>query len=194
MPVLLAIALAASNQVSAAPPAPNPCVRAPLRPAGDPANNAEMVAIYGADQADRENTAKIDFSVVRPRDEARRSRTSVLLAGGQLKTGDDYYYAAFVYQHGDGPDDILIAHTLAMAAAARARPGAAWIAAASLDRYLQRIGKPQIYGTQFLKRDKKWTQEPYNRDFMSDALRQASCVPSLAEQKEQLKETQREMP
>jgi hypothetical protein len=43
---------------------------------------------------------------------------------------------------------------------------------AGLDRYLQFIGKPQIYETQFRPDGKNGaTQELYNRDLISDPLR-----------------------
>lgn len=156
---------------------------------GDPGNrttNVEMTAIYDADQAAR-RAPKIDWSVVREDDRHRRVRTQALLDGGQLNSGDDFYHAAFVFQHGDLAEDYLKAHALAVVAAARGKPEATWIAAATLDRYLQRIGQPQIYGTQFLRHDDKpWTQEPYRRDLLSDALREANGVPPIAEQAKRL--------
>ena len=149
-------------------------------------SNPEMTAIYEADQADRQaGGANIDWAAVAPRDAARRARTLQLLDAGALRSGDDFHNAAFVFQHGDTPDDILLAHTFAVLAAARDRPDAAWIAAASLDRYLQRIGQPQIYGTQFNRPPgQPTTQEPYNRTLVSDALRPALGVPTQAQQEE----------
>jgi hypothetical protein len=147
-----------------------------------PAANPEMSAIYAADQADREPDT-IDWSVVRPRDEARLARTKALLDSGKLRTGDDYWRAAFVFQHGSNPDDFLVAHTLALLAAAKGRSDATWIAAATLDRYLRNIGQKQIYGTQYvIPPDGNATQEPYDRTLISDALRQALGVPPLSEQ------------
>lgn len=157
-----------------------------------PQTNPEMTAIYDADQAARADPASIDWNVLRPADAARRARTQALLEAGQLGSADDFYHAAFVFQHGDTPDDFLKAHALATVAAARGKPEAAWIAAATLDRYLQRIGQAQIYGTQFQGRpDMSWTQEPYRRDLLPDALRKATGVPSLAEQEQQRKEWER---
>ena len=155
-------------------------------PSGRP-SNAEMKAIFDADQADRApGAAAIDWTVVAPRDAARRARTLALVAAGALKSGDDYWHAAFILQHGDTPDDFLLAHTFAVIAAARGRADATWIAAASLDRYLQRSGKPQIYGTQFrTPRGQPVTQEPYDRTLVSDALRQALGVPGQAGQERQ---------
>ena len=100
-----------------------------------------------------------------------------------------------MFQHGDLPEDCLKAHALAVVAAARGKPEAAWIAAATLDRYLQRIGQPQIYGTQYLKRDDKdWTQEPYRRELLSDALREATGVPPIPKQEERLKAMAKRLP
>jgi hypothetical protein len=149
-----------------------------------PAGNAEMAAIFQADQADRApGGAAIDWAVVTPHDEVRIARTRALLNAGALRTGDDYYHAAFIFQHGTTPNDYLMAHALAVAAAARGHADAPWIAAASLDRYLMNIGQPQIYGTQFnTPLGRNTTQEPYNRSLVPDALRQALGVRTQAEQ------------
>ncbi|MGY2732979.1 hypothetical protein [Sphingomonas sp. UYP23] len=151
-------------------------------------SNAEMTAIYDADQAVRMSKTPIDWKLVRPADRARRTRTQELLGTGSLHSADDFYHAAYVYQHGDLPEDYLTAHALAVIAAARGKPEAAWIAAATLDRYLQSIGQPQIYGTQFRRSTgSDWSQEPYRRDLLSDALRRANGVPPIAEQEEKRK-------
>jgi hypothetical protein len=147
--------------------------------------NAEMTAIFDADQADREAgvSAAIDWSVVTPRDEARRARVRALLDAGALASGDDFYHAAFVFQHGSEPGDYLLAHSFALIAAARGRPDATWIAAATLDRYLQAIGQRQISGTQYsTPRGRPATQDPYDRALISDALRAALGVPNQADQ------------
>jgi len=157
-----------------------------------PTSNPEMTAIFEADQAPRTNTgATVNWNVVGPQDEARRVRTRQLLDAGALNSADDYYRAAFVFQHGITTDDILLAHVLAVAATARGHPEGARIAAASLDRYLQRIGQPQIYGTQYLTPDRQnTTQEPYNRALVPDALRTALGVRTQAEQEERRQEIQ----
>jgi hypothetical protein len=144
-----------------------------------------MTAIFEADQADRRPAegGSIDWAAVTPRDEARRARTMALLNAGALHSGDDFRHAAFVFQHGGSPESYLLAHTLATIAAARGRPDATWIAAATLDRYLQSIGRPQVYGTQYSNRDGAgWTQEPYDRTLVSDELRATLGVPNQAAQ------------
>lgn len=144
--------------------------------------NAEMTAIFSADQTDRRAT-RIDWSIVRPADAKRRIRTQELLSSGALQSGEDFYHAAFVFQHGGVPDDYLKAHLLAVIAAARGKPAAVWIASATLDRYLQAIGKPQVLGTQYMVPDgAPATQEPYDRALVSDAMRQALHVPAMSEQ------------
>jgi hypothetical protein len=109
-----------------------------------------------------------------------------LLARGKLHTGNDFERAAFVFQHGETPDDYLLAHTLAMVAVARGDGSAIWIAAATLDRYLQSVNRPQIYGTQFkFKSGGHVTQNSYDRQLIPDALRRDLGVPSLAAQQSQ---------
>ena len=153
-------------------------------------SNPEMQEIFDADQKDRQpGVGKIDWNVVGKADAERREQTRKLLARGQLHTGEDFERAAFVFQHGGTPDDYLLAHTLAMVAAARGQASAIWIAAATLDRYLNSVHEPQIYGTQFFfKTGEPTTQEPYNRSLISDALRQQLGVPSQAAQEEQRKQ------
>lgn len=152
-----------------------------IRPVARP-TNAEMTALFDADQTARRDP-HIDWVSVGAADKRRRLRTLELLAARQLHSGDDFYHAAYVMQHGHDPDDYLKAHALAIVAAASGKPAAAWIAAASLDRYLQSIGQPQVYGTQFTLRDGKWSQQPFRPELLPDVLRSASRVPVLAEQK-----------
>ncbi|MDK2748906.1 MAG: hypothetical protein KYX67_16445 [Brevundimonas sp.] len=152
-------------------------------------DNAEMAAIFAADQAVRQNLTP-DFFKDRALvtemingDAARRVQTRALLDAGALQTGEDYRAAAFVFQHGSTPEDYLLAHSLAVAAVSKGSPEGAWIAAATLDRYLQMTDKPQIYGTQTRKtRDAPATLEPYDRALVPDSLRTVFGVPPQSEQ------------
>ena len=165
--LLLGAAVPASAQVPAAP-----------------TDNEEMAAMFAADQAPRGDTAAaVNWAVVAAEDDARLARTRALLDAGALRTGNDFYRAAFIFQHGSTSADYMLAHTVAVIAAARGRSDAAWIAAASMDRYLQSVGHAQIYGTQFRTPDRQnTTQEPYDRTLVPDALREALGVPTLAQQ------------
>jgi hypothetical protein len=153
----------------------------------DPAPpNAEIAAIFAADQADRQQFGSIDWAVVGPRDAARRARVRQMLDEGLLRAADDYYYAAMVFQHGEAPDDYLLAHALAMAAQTAGRPDAAWIAAATFDRFLQNIDRPQIFGTQYVGQPgEPLTQGKYDSALLPDSLRRALGVPTLEQQEVQ---------
>jgi hypothetical protein len=156
--------------------------------------NPEMTRLFDEDQAARRDVAHIDWAVVAPQDAARRQATRKLLESGKLRSGDDFWHAAFLFQHGDKPQDFLLAHGLAIIAATKGRGDATWIAAASLDRYLQAIGQKQIYGTQYsTPRGSPTTQEPYDRGVISDAMRVATGVPPQALQEQQRKEMEAEM-
>jgi hypothetical protein len=143
--------------------------------------------ILDADQADRE-VSSIDWDVVNPRDEARRSRVAEILASGVDLCPEDFYNAAMVYQHGREAPEYLMAHILASASAMRGYEPAGWLMASSLDRYLKAIEQPQIFGTQFnrYRDDQPWTQEPFDRTFLSLALRDLFNVADPEEQASRL--------
>ena len=202
----------ASLQIAGVPVAPLPLTRhagPPPAPATDwdsnrtyavqvepTAPNVEMASIYEDDQKARQNapTSRADWNAIEKADRVRRERVTALLAAGALHTADDYRKAAFVFQHGDRSDDYLLAHTLALVAVAKGDQGATWIAAATLDRYLQSVRQPQIYGTQFVGAGAATTQKPYNPQLISDALRTELGVPTQASQAEQLKALQSAAP
>jgi hypothetical protein len=149
-------------------------------------DSAEMKAIFDEDQRVRQGGPLPPQTVVRT-DAERREQTRKLLAAGALHTGKDYEEAAFVFQHGDSPNDYLLAHTLAMVAVSKGDATAIWIASATLDRYLQKIGQKQVFGTQYsVDAKRNWTQEPYDRELVTDALREKLGVPSQALQAKQL--------
>lgn len=153
------------------------------------------VAPYGAD--------------VNSRDAMRRVEAKLLLGAGKITTAQDFHDAAYIFQHGDAADDYLLAHILAVEAIVKGDASSKWISAATLDRYLQAIGKSQIFGTQYSDKsylyivqhkndpsamtkpeahEKGMTQEPYDRNLVADPLRLDFCVPDLAKQRVNLKE------
>lgn len=154
------------------------------------ADHAEMTAMFDADQAIRKRLSVEGFQQniiieMVEGDTKRYARAKELVGSGALRTGNDFHNAAFIFQHGSTPADYLLAHTLAVASAARGHDKASWIAAATLDRYLQSIGQKQIYGTQFsTKPGEPATQEPYDRNLISDELRKTLGVPIQAEQEQ----------
>jgi hypothetical protein len=119
---------------------------------------SEIHQLYVTDQAERGVTidgvkpAETTPEQMSSNDAERRKRAHQLLDQRALQSGADFHDAAFIFQHGDTPDDYLLAHVLAMAAVAKGDGRGRWIAAATLDRYLQSIGQPQVFGTQYLTR------------------------------------------
>ena len=132
------------------------------------------------------------------RAEARKQQVRSMLTNGDLRTGEDFYDAAIIFQHGGTADDYLFAHVLAMDAIVKGYDTAKWIAAASLDRYLQIVHQPQVFGTQYpldpnkphpvtpAGRFKGRTQQPYDDTLLPDSLRTDFCVASQDQQKQVL--------
>lgn len=179
--VLVCSVVAAVALVGAIATAQNP---APARPAVQ--DNPELTRIYEADQAERANARKPGPDTAL-RDGDRLKRVAALLDAGEVRTGDDFFHAAQVFNHGVTPDDYLRSHVLAVLAASKGTSAAMFLSAAALDRYLRSIGRPQVFGTQLTRQDGKATNEPFDRS-MSDGLRTAFGVPSLSEQESRLRE------
>jgi hypothetical protein len=156
------------------------------------AQEREIQRIFDADQKDRafglnQLPSPEQIEKMSARDAARRKRVRELLDQGALTTGQDFWQAAFVFQHGTSPEDYLLAHLLAMVGVSKGDKDSRWIAAATLDRYLQSIGRPQVFGTQYsTKGSEQWSQEPIDRALLPDALRKEFCVPSLSQQADML--------
>jgi hypothetical protein len=144
----------------------------------------DLVRMFEEDQADRAPEL-VDWSVVQPRDESRRARVMGLFATGELKTGGDFYRAAMILQHGGKPEDFLLAHEFCVAAMALGRTDEAtrWLAAASEDRFLMNLNRPQRFGTQY-RSDGSEPMHLYAVDeLMTDQLRRIMAAPTLAEAK-----------
>ena len=106
-----------------------------------------------------------------------------LISAGKVQSGEDYYYEGFIFQHGQEPSDYLYAHVLAVTAVDKGLHGAIWLSAATLDRCLRSIKQPQIFGTQVGSLDAgPTTQEPYDKEMVSDSLRAMWCVAPYATQ------------
>jgi hypothetical protein len=145
--------------------------------------NAELIQIYADDQADRAGSWEtIDWTVVTPRDQARRKRVDEIIAAGGARAADDYYHAAMVYQHGNAPDEIQRAHDLAVKAVELDpdHDSAKWLAAAAEDRKLMYEGKPQKWGTQYKKIDGTWVLWQVD-PAITDEQREQWNVPPLAD-------------
>jgi hypothetical protein len=154
-------------------------------------DNSELRRLFDEDQADRDPTTMKDrdWEVVNIRDDVRERRVKAMIADGSLVTGPDFYYAAMVLQHAPRPDDYLLAHDLCVVAIAKGEERAKWLAAASIDRFLINIGRPQRFGTQF--QSLRSFQSPRLVEVdptVPDQLRRELNVPTLKEAQAQEQE------
>ena len=101
-----------------------------------------------------------------------------------------------MFQHSGTPDSLALAHVLAMTAVSKGQATAKWLAAATLDRYLQSVKAPQLFGTQFTggPEASSWTMEPYDRKVLADSVRASWCVVPQAEQDRILRDLQHGKP
>jgi hypothetical protein len=117
--------------------------------------NARLREIWQADQKERfamignDNPSRETLMTLRRDDSLRRIEIYGMLKAKALHIGTDFERAALILQHGDDTADYRTAHELALEAIVLGDTNAKWLAAATLDRYLMRLGKPQKYGTQF---------------------------------------------
>lgn len=147
----------------------------------------ELAELYESDQADRqfsEPPSPAQWAKIVERDEARRDRVMELVRAGALASADDYYHAAMVLQHGEGSEDVLIAHILATVAGFKGHDRGRWLSAAALDRYLHRTEEAQRLGTQYVRTepDAPWSLGAYD-DWLPDSIREEYGVRPLADQR-----------
>ena len=176
--VLVALALATATLTAGVAIASRTAQDAPI------ADNAELQALFQADLEDRKAGPAIDWSIVKPRDDARLKRAKELYASSALKTGADWLHAALILQHSDEPDDFLLAHEMCVAALAEGEKGGRWLVAATEDRFLRSIGRMQRFGTQYEPAEKAGSFRLAPTDpQVTDDLRGALGAPPLAEAK-----------
>lgn len=148
------------------------------------ADNAALTQLFNTDQVARQGK-NIDWQKLSADDEARREEVHKMLLAGEVRTANDYFHAALIFQHGQKPDDYLLAHVLAVDAISLGNKNARWLSAATLDCYLLAISQPQIFGTQFQSNPGKsdsWVLRTMNPNLLSDSMRAAVCVVPTAEQ------------
>ena len=154
-----------------------------------PTNNSEVQRIVDADQADRTLAPgqKIDWTVVNVRDAGRLRRIKAIYQSNGLGTAKDYANAALVLQHSSEANDFLLAHEMCVVSILKGDKDAAWLAAASEDRFLMNLKRPQRFGTQY-RADGKGPLYLYAVDpQVTDAIRRGMQTPTLAEAKARVK-------
>lgn len=150
-------------------------------------DNQELKRLCNEDQADRTppQGKSIDLASLGPRDKARLKRVKELYTQNFLKTANDYDCAATVLMHGDAPEDFLLAHEFWVVALSKGKNDRETLSliAASEDRFLMNIGRPQRFGTQ-LRSEGNGPIVLYPVDEgVSDQLRRLMIGHSLAEVK-----------
>jgi hypothetical protein len=154
----------------------------------------ELERLYAEDQADRSSAvSNIDWEAISLRDEQREIRVKELLSIGGLGSGTEYYHAAMILQHASTPSDYLLAHDLCVIAISKGEDKAKWLAAASLDRFLVSVGRPQRFGTQFYSNKSFLPPKLAPIDpSVTDTLRRELDVPTLEEAKKRELEIEEE--
>lgn len=159
-------------------------------------SNSELLGLYQADRQERVSHPRHgtpEYRAMRERDRQRRERAAELVREAVLVTGEDFYHAAWLFQHGDTPEDAWNAHRLAHRSAELGHRPARWLAAAAYDRWRMYQGQPQKYGTQYVTdgtRERLWDVEPET----TDEERAQWDVPPLAEQLRKAEEASRSHP
>jgi hypothetical protein len=144
----------------------------------------ELERLFMEDQADRVGfrAGEVAWADLASRDRQREAYVKAAVMEGSLHTGADYYHAAMILQHGAEPEDYLLAHELCIVAIGRGEDRARWLAAASEDRFLRSMGRPQRFGTQHARDERTGALQLYPVDpSVSDEVRRAFDVPPLAE-------------
>lgn len=148
----------------------------PKKAEAQAAVSRELAELYRDDQKDQNDptwTADNDLEFSK-RQETRRDRVMQFVTAGQLASAEDWNHAAMLLQHGQSADDYLLAHVLAVPPATQKLPFSEFMSAATLDRFLQHIGRPQIFATQTAGSDPATAplMEPFD-DSMSNSIRAA---------------------
>jgi hypothetical protein len=156
------------------------------------ADHPALARMFQEDQADRRECPDVGPCFIIPaRDKERQQAAMELLRGGHVRTANDYFHAALIFQHATSAEDSALAHALA-SVAARIDPkhrGAKWLAAAAWDRTLMRRGKPQWYGTQYATTGSGggWDLYTVDEKAVTDEDRKAVGIAPLAQLREQAK-------
>jgi hypothetical protein len=147
----------------------------------------ELQTIAEADQKAREHwenweTQSVDdISKFFNEDLQRRKRVGEIFGEGCIRTASDFGYAALVYQHGEIPDHFYQAHLWARRAVELGDTQQKHMVALTIDRYLVKSGKKQLFGSQATFMNGCYCMEPVEST-VPDSLRAAYDVNTLSEQ------------
>lgn len=122
----------------------------------------------------------------------KQARKEILqmLKKGEIKTSDDFYRAAILFQHGTDFKSYALAIALA---ATSSHLGESWgrsLYAMALDRFLLSVGQKQHFGTNLEKIKGVWQLSPYNKK-TSDYERQSYLVEPMKRILQEIKKLNR---
>ncbi|MDP3729355.1 MAG: hypothetical protein Q8R26_01180 [bacterium] len=141
--------------------------------------------IFKEDQIDRRGN--LPSSKIIKRDFLRKQKVEKLLRSNNLKTGQDYYYAAMILHHSGKKKYTRKAIQLLEKSIDLGYKKARWLYAAAFDRLLLLQGRKQRFGTQFKKeKNGLWKLYPVDNK-TTDRDRITYNVPPMNKIKEQLK-------
>ncbi len=126
----------------------------------------------------------------RRRGKERRERVLSLYSQGAVQSPDDNYHAALVMLYGEDVAHFELAKTFAKRASVLGQPKSWSIIAAAWDRSLIARGRPQRYGTQFIREDGHWSLGKVDQR-VTDAERAFYGVPPLWVQQQSVDRLQR---
>jgi hypothetical protein len=155
------------------------------KPPPDGLASAELRAIRAADQKARASwttLTRTEQAALVVADRQRRTQVREILDADRAVTSEDFGIAGLIFQHGESPDDYLLAHELAVLSGIRGALGS--LPALTEDRFLESLGRRQRFGSQFKARQGgQWALSPIDDDSetrVTDALRAVYLVPPLA--------------
>lgn len=154
----------------------------------------KVKVLYEEDISERNNinwdyASPTQIADLRRKDRKRREKALSLLNEGKIKSAQDYHHVALIFQHGESTIDYKMAHEFAKKALELGDESAKWLFAATLDRYLISMGKPQKYGTQFkLNNKREWELGEPIDPTVTDKERVKYNVPPLSQALQKYKE------
>jgi len=162
----------------------------------------DLLKLYEEDQAARTHLQSLPEHEVRkfitevmlPADKIRLAQVEEKLNMSETLSSREYLAAAVIMQHGSEPAHYKKAMELSQKAVALdpANKDASWLSCAAEDRYLMKIGQPQVWGTQLdRKMNNTGTYEihyldNFDKTARTDEQRKKCGIPSLAEMESKL--------
>lgn len=156
-------------------------------------SNQRLVILFEALQKERLQVNMEDTNSIKKinlKEKQMRNEVLKMLKKGEIKTSDDFYRAAMLFQHGSNFKSYAMAVALAAVSAHLGEPWGKGLYAMALDRFLLSISQKQYFGTNFEKVKGKWRLAPHNEK-TSDFERKFYLVEPMKKIVEEIKKLNR---